>query len=650
MWLSTCGFSTNTLWTPFQSVHRVSRSRAKRVSDRRLSMEQLEKRMVLSGGVVVSGIGNSAPESFLDSDNNIVVAAAPCAVARYRTLDGALDPTFGNGGVVATTDLGGVAPMVIGNAVKYPAMGGAGEKILVAGRVNYKPTRTYKYDYDCALARYNSDGSLDTTFGGQKPYPPGTVGLSIGLGTQETLHSAAVQPDGKIVIVGVSSTYVNGQSVSQRVLARFQSNGALDKTFGENGTGIVEPPLGSLVKIQQAGEESKILVAGTAPTMTGGFALARYNLNGTLDTTFGDNGLIIDHFTDDDQLFAMDVDEGGNIVLAGWVENSASGYDYGVARYRPNGARETDFSGDGFVSTDIAAGALDDAFAVAFQADGKIVAAGKTIRGSAQQLSAVRYNADGNLDNEFGDLIDPDDPLLGRTGTVVTPILAGSQADSVAIQNDGKIVVSGRASATDSSSSVALVRYTSNGSLDSTFVGDPASLENNDVSKTEGNGGWTSPTPFSFTVTRSGNLLQEASFAWYTQQGQGAVAGTDYENTFEGEANKQTLTMPAGLKSATVTVQVNGDTLKESNETFYVNLTDAAGAAIADNQGVGTIQNDDSKRGGTSVSPEGLADAALVALLAADSQSLSSVTAPIKPAIADWALLLQWEDPLAASL
>ena len=613
-------------------------------------MEQLEKRMVLSGGVVVSGIGNSAPESFLDSDNNIVVAAAPCAVARCRTLDGALDPTFGNGGVVATTDLGGVAPMVIGNAVKYPAMGGAGEKILVAGRVNYKPTRTYKYDYDCALARYNSDGSLDTTFGGQKPYPPGTVGLSIGLGTQETLHSAAVQPDGKIVIVGVSSTYVNGQSVSQRVLARFQSNGALDKTFGENGTGIVEPPLGSLVKIQQAGEESKILVAGTAPTMTGGFALARYNLNGTLDTTFGDNGLVIDHFTDDDQLFAMDVDEGGNIVLAGWVENSASGYDYGVARYRPNGARETDFSGDGFVSTDIAAGALDDAFTVAFQADGKIVAAGKTIRGSAQQLSAVRYNADGNLDNEFGDLIDPDDPLLGRTGKVVTPILAGSQADSVAIQNDGKIVVSGRASATDSSSSVALVRYTSNGSLDSTFVGDPASLAINDVSKTEGNGGWTSPTPFSFTVTRSGNLLQEASVAWYTQQGQGAVAGADYESTFEGEANKQTLTMPAGLKSASVTVQVNGDTLKESNETFYVNLTDAAGAAIADSQGVGTIQNDDGKRGGTSVSPEDLTDAALVALLAADSQSLSSATAPIKPAIADWALLLQWEDPLAASL
>ena len=108
--------------------------------------------------------------------------------------------------------------------------------------------------------------------------------------------------------------------------------------------------------------------------------------------------------------------------------------------------------------------------------------------------------------------------------------------------------------------------------------------------------------------------------------------------------------MPAVLKSASVTVQVNGDTLKESNETFYVNLTDAAGAAIADNQGVGTIQNDDSKRGGTSVSPEDLTDAALVALLAADSQSLSSATAPIKPAIADWALLLQWADPLAARL
>ncbi len=590
-----------------------------------------------SGGVVVSGIGNSAPESFLDSDNNIVVAAAPCAVARYCTLDGALDPTFGNGGVVATTDLGGVAPMVIGNAVKYPAMGGAGEKILVAGRVNYKPTRTYKYDYDFALARYNSDGSLDTTFGGQKPYPPGTVGLSIGLGTQETLHSAAVQPDGKIVIVGVSSTYVNGQSVSQRVLARFQSNGRWTKTFGENGTGIVEPPLGSLVKIQQAGEESKNPGRRNCPDNDGGICLGaiqpeRHARHQRSETT----GWVIDHFTDDDQLFAMDVDEGGNILLAGWVENSASGYDYGVARYRPNGARETDFSGDGFVSTDIAAGALDDAFTVAFQADGKIVAAGKTIRASAQQLSAVRYNADGNLDNEFGDLIDPDDPLLGRTGKVVTPILAGSQADSVAIQNDGKIVVSGRASATDSSSSVALVRYTSNGSLDSTFVGDPASLAINDVSKTEGNGGWTSPTPFSFTVTRSGNLLQEASVAWYTQQGQGAVAGADYESTFEGEANKQTLTMPAGLKSASVTVQVNGDTLKESNETFYVNLTDAAGAAIADSQGVGTIQNDDGKRGGTSVSPEDLTDAALVALLAADSQSLSSATAPIKPAIADW--------------
>ena len=373
-------------------------------------------------------------------------------------------------------------------------------------------------------------------------------------------------------------------------------------------------------------------------------------LNGTLDTTFGDNGLVIDHFTDDDKLFAMDVDEGGNILLAGWVENSASGYDYGVARYRPNGARETDFSGDGFVSTDIAAGALDDAFAVAFQADGKIVAAGKTISGSTQQFSAVRYNPDGSLDTDFGELIDPDNPLLGRTGTVVTPILAGSQADSVAIQNDGKIVVSGSATAADSSSSVALVRYTSNGSLDSTFVGDPASVAISDVSKAEGNGGWTSPTPFSFTVTRSGNLLEEASVAWYTQQGQGAVAGTDYENTFEGQANKETLMMPAGVKSATVTVLVNGDTLKESNETFYVNLTDAAGATITDGQGVGTIQNDDGKRSSTSVSSEGLADAALVAFLAADSQSPTPATTPIQPAVADWALLLQWADPLTARL
>ena len=113
----------------------------------------------------------------------------------------------------------------------------------------------------------------------------------------------------------------------------------------------------------------------------------------------------------------------------------------------------------------------------------------------------------------------------------------------------------------------------------------PPTISINDVSSSEGNAGTTS---FTFTVTLSNQSSQAVAVNFQTANGTATVAGSDYA-TASG-----TVTFAPLDTSETVTVQVNGDALFESDETFLVNLSGSTGAAVADSQGQGTIQNDDS--------------------------------------------------------
>jgi uncharacterized delta-60 repeat protein len=260
----------------------------------------------------------------------------------------------------------------------------------------------------------------------------------------------AIQADTKIVAVGRAAG-----SGGRFALVRYNSDGTLDPTFGTNGKTTTNFTRGddfaASVVVQTDG---KIVVAGRAAGPDNKFALARYNADGTLDTTFSGNGKLVTNFTSGvDFVWDLTMQPDGKIVAAGLAAGGSRG-SFAIARYMSDGALDTTFGGDGKVRTQFT-GRHDAATAVAIQSDGKIVAAGAANDDSL--FAVARYNADGTLDNTFGG--------DGRTTTNFRP--GPDFAWDVVIQPDGKIATAGRAAGR-----FGLARYDGDGTLDNSFGGD----------------------------------------------------------------------------------------------------------------------------------------------------------------------------------
>ncbi len=347
---------------------------------------------------------------------------------------GALDPTFGTGGKVSHDVLGsGINDDVNGVAVQ------ADGKIVVVGGFNGGPAATNNF----CVARYNANGALDTTFD-----TDGIVTTDFSAQTDKA-YAVAIQPDGKIVVVGSTRPFVGG--TESTAVARYKPNGALDPTFDTDGKVIVDVAVGIIdlayaVAIQ---EDGKIVTAGYAD-MGGGqdFALLRFNLDGTLNTGFSGDGIVTTDFGGgSDQAAAIVVQPNGKIVAAG-----TGGIDFAVARYNVNGALDLTFDTDGKVTT--AFGGNSQISGLAIQVDNKLVAVGYATSGTTD-FAAARYNTNGSLDITF----DAD----GKLTTNVSPG-ANDIALDVSIQSDGKILAAGA-----SSESFAVTRYNADGSLDNSF-------------------------------------------------------------------------------------------------------------------------------------------------------------------------------------
>jgi uncharacterized delta-60 repeat protein len=392
------------------------------------------------GGKVTTdfnGAQDGANSIAIQADGKIVAAGYSgagtswsFALARYNS-DGTLDATFGTGGKV-TTDFGGFT--AIAQCVAIQADG----KIVAGGRFYTGPVS------DFALARYNSDGTLDITFGSG-----GKVTTDFMNGSLDEADGIAIQTDGKIVVAGSSNL---GTTVDF-ALARYNSDGTLDTTFGSGGkvtTGFIGViSTAHCIAVQADG---KIVAAGsTAITLTGSdFALARYNSDGTLDITFGSGGKVTtDFYGADDVVFGIAVQVDGKIVAAGfsWTGDS-SRWDFALARYNSDGTLDTSFGSAGKVTTDINNnGSRDSASGIAIQADGKIVAVGTSAPiDDGWHFALARYNSDGTLDATFG-----------SGGKVTTDFNSGSDdfASGISIQADGKIVAAGSSAYAD----FALARY-----------------------------------------------------------------------------------------------------------------------------------------------------------------------------------------------
>ncbi len=350
---------------------------------------------------------------------------------------GSLDLSFGTGGK-ATASF--EPPEDVGRHAALQADG----KIVQTG---------YSYNLGIGVVRYNTNGTLDNTFGGD-----GKVTTDIGTSYDEG-YDVAIQQDGKIVVAG--SSY-NTSGNSDFAVVRYNTDGSLDNTFSDDGKVTTKigssDDVGYSLSIQQDG---KIVVAGYS--FQGGkavFALVRYNADGSLDNSFDSDGKVTTAIGNGDDIgWSVTLQPDGKILLAG-LSSNGSDYDFALLRYNTNGSLDNSFDGDGKVTTAIGSGD-DVGFSVAIQPDGKILMAGYSFNGSDYDFALVRYNSDGSLDKSFdGD------------GKVTTAI--GNSHDlgySVAVQQNGKIVVAGTSYST-SNSDFALVRYNTNGSLDFSFDGD----------------------------------------------------------------------------------------------------------------------------------------------------------------------------------
>ncbi len=420
------------------------------------------------------------------------------ALARYDT-NGNLDTSFGNEGIVFTDF---ASDDDKGRAVALQQDG----KLVVAG------FRKDAYSNDFALARYDSNGSLDATFG-----DGGKVTTDF-YGGDESGTAILMEPVSGTMIVG---GYIWDGTQNDFALARYTSNGTLDSTFDGDGKVVVDFDGRSEWGYGLARQaDGRLVLAGYMLTVAGSdFAMARFNTDGSLDTSFNEDGWVITNlFGSSDVGLAAAVTTDDKLVLAGWIEGIED-TDFAVARYYSNGSPDMGFDNDGRLITDIN-GDYDYANAVVVQPDGRIVVAGTAYDpvGWSDDFALVRYNEDGSLDTAFGIggrvisdydenddriyalLLLPDGKLMvagevgtsngqdfalaryntdgsldisfGVNGWVVTDFFGGDDhGRAIAQQADGKLLVAGCAT-NGAEYDFALARYTASGSLDTTFDGD----------------------------------------------------------------------------------------------------------------------------------------------------------------------------------
>jgi uncharacterized delta-60 repeat protein len=296
---------------------------------------------------------------------------------------------------------------------------------------------------DYGLVRLNPDGTADDSFVTDPPYTD-----------PRSFAAVALQADGRIVVAGHEYNYATDDS--DFFVARYNPDGSRDETF--SGDGIVTMDFGGhddRAKALVVQPDDKIVVAGysveldTDDVPSRDFALARYRPDGTLDPTFSGDGKRTTNFADD-TAHDIALQSDGKIVVGG----SASG-DIAVVRYDEDGSLDSSFSGDGRATAGFTDARGDGGRAIAFQPDGKIVAAG----GTSGDFALARFDPDGSLDATFG-----------GDGVVTTDFGQGAAAQDVVLQS-GRLLAAGYANR-DFDRDFALARYELDGDLDAGFSGD----------------------------------------------------------------------------------------------------------------------------------------------------------------------------------
>jgi uncharacterized delta-60 repeat protein len=305
-----------------------------------------------------------------------------------------------------------------------------------------------------------ADGTLDPTFG-----TGGKVKTDFHR-RNDLAHGMALQPDGKIVVAGISFIGISAAG-GDFAVARYNTDGTLDSSFGVGGKVTTDFGLTDQASSVVVQPDGKIIVAGgtyaTFPAGGGQFALARYNSNGSIDTSFGVGGLVRTSFGSSGCFASALVLQSDGKIIAGGTNyiDLQTNSDFGLVRYNSDGSLDSSFGIGGEVSTEFD-GLLDNVSAVLVQPNGKIIAVGAASSAiTSFDFALVRYLSNGTIDTTFG------------SGGKVRTDFGGSNIDmalAAALQPDGKIVAAGtNTDATGSRVTFAVARYNSNGTLDRTF-------------------------------------------------------------------------------------------------------------------------------------------------------------------------------------
>ncbi|MGL4231197.1 MAG: hypothetical protein ACRCWJ_07505 [Casimicrobium sp.] len=349
-----------------------------------------------------------------------------CAL-RYNE-NGTLDTTWNGTGTVMTQVSPPALPSNKASNRAYAIALQPDGKVLLAGECGNAIITTSAI---CTV-RYNTDGTLDTTWNGT-----GKLVTSVGNVNRDSASAIALQADGKVLVAGFCLVSVITQGGICTV--RYNTNGTLDTSW--NGTGAVitqvsvdytgVPSGADLANMIAVQPDGKVVVGGICNRS---FCAVRYNANGTLDTTWNGTGKQLTPVTTnpqnarEDYAYAMALQPDGKVLLAGGCRNLSD--QFCTVRYNADGTLDTNWNGTGKLLTRVSRGRTDIAYAIALQPDGKVLLAGVC---SGPDFCAVRYTPTGGLDTSgFG---------IGRVMTSVGA--SNSQANAIALQPDGKLILAG---------------------------------------------------------------------------------------------------------------------------------------------------------------------------------------------------------------
>ncbi len=372
----------------------------------------------------------------------LLVVCICFAAAVFAQRAGSLDTTFNHTGKVYNTIAGDTANAGIAMAIQSDG------KIVVTGYTESITDNTSR----CAVVRYNTDGSIDTTFN-----KTGYVVANIDSTKSLSFCSVVIQPNGKILALGSENNY-------NFVLVRLNVNGTLDTTFGSKGIALTSVNGEATSLVLQS--DSKIVAGGFGVGLdVPPFELVRCDSTGKIDSTFGTDGIVDTFLTSTyySEAFphALAIQSDGKIVAAGFTIptyfDTLGNIYYGsfsvLARFNTDGSFDTTF-GIGGTDTQHIVGTLN---AVAIQTDGKIVVSGNlglSLHYTLSYFAVVRYNSNGSQDKNFG-----------NNGIEIDSMASSGVAASLVLQADGKIVAAGYGLP----GGWGLSRFNTNGTRDTLF-------------------------------------------------------------------------------------------------------------------------------------------------------------------------------------